>query len=108
MSFWIDLAMAIWDAITTYFVEILNFAKNIVKFFKDPSRLRKLKEDKNKIAVSIKYNLENGNYGTVNCLFDKKENEIVDMDDNAEGIESAEIDAETEKIFGNREMIILS
>lgn len=108
MSFWIDLLRAIWNAIKTKFVEILNFAKNILVFFKNPSRLRQLKEDKNKIAVSIKENLENGNYRTVNCLFDKKENEIVDMDYNAEGIESAEIDAQTEKTFGNRDMIILT
>lgn len=108
MSFWIDLLCSIWDAIEKYFERILNFAKNIVDFFKNPRRLRKLKEDKNKIAVSIKENLENGEYRTVNCLFDKKENEIVDMDDNAVGIESWDIDAQTERAFGNKDMIILS
>lgn len=108
MSFWIDLLESIWGAIKRFFVKILNFAKNILDFFKDPRRLRKLKEDKNIIAVSIKQNLENGNYRTVNCFFDKKENEIVDMDDNALGIESEEIDAQTEKTFGNRDMVILA
>lgn len=108
MSFWIDLLRSIWNAIKRFFVRILNFAKNILDFFKDPSILTKLKKDKNIIAVSIKQNLENGNYRTVNCLFDKKENEIVDMDDNAVGIESEEIDAQTEKTFGNRDMIILA
>lgn len=108
MSFWIDLLRSIWNAIKTKFVEILNFAKNILAWFKDPLKLKQLREDKNKIAVSIKENLENGNYRTVNCLFDKKENEIVDMDYNAEGIGSAEIDAQTEKTFGNRDMIILT
>lgn len=108
MNFWIDLLRGIWNAIKRFFVRILNFAKNILAWFKDPLKLKQLREDKNKIAVSIKENLENGNYRTVNCLFDKKENEIVDMDDNAVGIESEEIDAQTEKTFGNRDMVILA
>lgn len=109
MSFWIDLLRSIWNAIKNIiFAEILNFAKNIVKFFKDPRRLRKIKEDKNILAVSIKENLENGEYNTINCFFDKSKNEIVDMEENAQGIESWDIDAETERAFRNKDMIILT
>ena len=104
---WIDFLESIWNLIKKIVTSILSFAKHILKFFKDPARLKKLKEDSNKLAISIKENLENGEYRVVNCLFDKEENNVVDFDDEAIGIKAEELDQQTEDIFGSRDMIIL-
>ena len=96
---------AIWDFISHWFVQILNFFGNIVSFFQDPLRKQKILTDKNKVAVSIKENLQNGNYNVVNCLFDQEVGAIVDYD--AETYEAQTLDRETQTKFGNKNMIIL-
>ena len=108
MGFFLELLRSIWDFIKRIFVRVINFTRNIVSFFKDPNRLRKLKEDSNKIAVSVKQNLDNGNYKVVNCLFDKSSNTVVDLENQAIGIEAEDLDASTEECFGGKDMIILS
>lgn len=107
-DFFIELARGIWDCIDHAFKAILNFAHHIVGFFKNPSRLKKLKEDRNLMAIAIKENLANGNYKTVNCLFNKATNKVEDEDyQEALGIESNDIDSETEQTFGDKAMIVL-
>ena len=106
MDFFIELAQEIWAFIKRILIKILNFARNIVGFFKNPSRLKKLKEDRNLMAIAIKENLDNGNYKTVNCLFNKATNEVEDYQE-ALGIESEDIDSETEQAFGDKAMIVL-
>lgn len=107
MSFFINLLRSIWNYIKKIFVRIINFGKNIVSFFKNRNRLRKLEEERDLIAVSIKENLGNNNYRVVNCLYDKAEEEVVDMEEDAIGIESNGIDSETKQSFGNKDMIVL-
>lgn len=108
MDFFIELARGIWDSINHAVETILNFARNIVGFFKNPSRLKKLKENKNLMAIAIKENLANGNYKTVNCLFNKATNKVEDEDyQEALGIKSNDIDSETEQAFGDKAMIVL-
>lgn len=106
MDFFIELAQRIWAFIKHIVVKVLNFAKNIVSFFKNPSRLKKLEEDKNRMAISIRDNLDNGNYKVVNCLFNKATNEVEDYEE-ALGIEAEDIDSETEQTFGDKAMIVL-
>lgn len=106
VDFFIDLLHEIWDRIKHFAVTVLNFAKNIVSFFKNPSRLKKLEEDKNRMAIAIKENLDNGDYKIVNCLYNKATNEVEDCK-MAEGIEADDIDSETEQAFGDKTMIVL-
>ena len=108
MSYFIELLRKIWDGIKKIILKIVDFAKNIVSFFKDPQRLKKLQEDKNRIAISIKENLENGQYNLVNCLYDKTTEEIVDMETDALGMNAENLDEETKQKFGNKDMIVLS
>lgn len=105
-NFFIELLHSIWNSIKRFFVRCLNFAKNIVSFFKNPGRLRKI--NKEKIAIVIKENLENGNYHTVNCLFNTATNEVEDMEVDAQGIESEDLDYETRQAFGDKQMLKLS
>lgn len=107
MSFFINLLRSIWNYIKKIFVHIINFAQNIVSFFKNRNRLRKLEENRDLIAVSIKENLGNNNYRVVNCLYDEVEEEVVDMEEDAIGIESNGIDSKTKQSFGNKDMIVL-
>ena len=104
---WVDFLRKIWEFIKKIFVKVLNFVNNIVKFFKDPDRLRTLKEDSNKLAISIKEHLDNGEYHVVDCLFDKETEQIYDMEEDALGIEAESLDKQTQQIFGDRDMIIL-
>lgn len=104
----VDMARAIWDYIKKIAVRVLNFFSNIVSFFKDPNRLEKLRTDRNLLAVAIKENLENGNCNVVNCLFDKETNEIVDYEENAQGITAESLDEETKKAFAGKDMIALT
>lgn len=108
MSFFIELLNAIWSFIRRIFFKVVNFFRNIVAFFKDPERLRKLHQDSNLMAISIKEKLDNGNYRVVNCLFDKSDNKVVDMKNHALGIEAEYMDNETANYFGNKDMIVLS
>lgn len=106
-DFFIELARSIWEKIKKILVKILNFLKNIVAFFKDPSRLMMLRQDSNKIAIAIKENLDNGEYQVVNCLFDKSTNELVDYEENAMGISAENLDEQTAQHFGDKAMIVL-
>jgi len=102
---WIkNLLAKAWDWIKKIFVKIINFFANIKSWFTQASRLKKLKEDKNKVAVVIKETLDNGDYNVVNCLFDEETNTL----DDAEVVQSEDIDQKTRDSFGNRDMIVLS
>ena len=89
------------------FLKVVNFVKNIVGFFKDPQRLKKLQEEKNTIAVTIKEHLDNENYHVVNCLYNVETDEIVDMETDALGMDAESLDEETKQKFGDKDMLIL-
>ncbi|MWV61530.1 hypothetical protein DCO58_09070 [Helicobacter saguini] len=101
----------IWVWCKKIFLSVVNFTKNIVDFFKNPQRLKQLENDKNVIAVSIKEKLGNGDFKVVNCLFNKNKGEIVgeetQSNENALGIETQSLDSETQKHFGDKDMIVL-
>lgn len=86
--------------------KILNFAKNIKDFFLERRRLQLLREREELLAVSIKEKLDNGNYGVVNCLYDTDTEEIFDMEE-AQDVEAEQLDNETIRHFGDKEMIVL-
>ena len=98
---------AIWDFLKKVFVRICSFVSNILGFFKDINRVRKLQEDKNRIAVSIKEKLASGDYNVVNCLFDTLTNEVVDAQTDAEVINAEDLDADTLRNFGDKNMLVI-
>lgn len=102
------LLKAVWDMIKKLAVYLLRFVLNIVAFFKDPSRLGKLKENKDRIAVTIKEKLDNGDYEVINCLFDKERAELVDPEEDAEVISASELDEETLAQFNGKDMLVLT
>lgn len=102
-----ELLCKAWNFIKKVVLKIVSFFCNIVAFFKDPSRLSKLKEDQNRIAVSIKEKLASGDYQVVNCLFDKSTDELVNPETDAQVISADEIDEETESQFNGKEMMVL-
>lgn len=104
---WIVFLEKTWKKIRKIIVQILSFTNHILKFFKNPDRLKKLQEDRNKLAISIKEKLDNGEYRVVNCLFDRLEEDIIDFEDEAIGIAAEELDQQTENLFGDREMVII-
>ena len=102
-----SLLMEVWELIKKIVVAIISFVSNIVSFFKEPSRLRKLQENQNRIAVAIKEKLDKGDYQVINCLFDKQENKLVDPEEDAEVITAEQLDAETKRAFGRKSMLLL-
>ena len=107
MSYFIELLRKVCGFIKKIFLKVINFINNIRNFFRNPQRLNKLK-DKDLIAISIKENLENGQFNVVNCLYDKTTEEIVDMETDAQGIEAESLDEETKQHFGDKDMIVLN
>lgn len=100
----------IWDKIKKIFVKILNFFNHIANWFKNASRAKKLKEDRDVLAVVIKEKLsDRSNYNIVNCLFDNKAGEIVvdNGETQAEVVETESLDNETLKNFGDKDMMVL-
>ena len=97
----------LWERIKKIKVAIVSFVSNIVSFFRDRNRLKKLQEDQNRIAVSIKGKRKNGDYQIVNCIYDRAKVELVDPEEDAVLITGKQLDAETKKAFGNKDMIVL-
>ena len=102
-----SLLAKVWEWIKKIVVAIISFVSNIISFFRNRSRLRKLQEDQNRIAVAIKEKLENGDYQVVNCLYDKADENLVTPEEDAQVITSAQLDAETQRNFGSKDMIVL-
>lgn len=102
-----DLLSEVWEYIKKVWYQIINFFSNIVAFFREKRRLEQLQKDKDKIAVAVKTRLENGDYNVVNVLFDTEEGTIVNPEEDALVMESGELDNETKKHFGNKDMIVL-
>ena len=96
----------VWDLVKKIFVAIFSFIENIRNFFRDPSRLRKLQENQNCIAVSIKEKLDNGDYQVVNCLYDKEDERLVSPETDCEAVTSQKLDKETKDAFGRKSMIV--
>ena len=106
-SFIFEIISSIWDFIKHIFVQIVSFVKNIFSFFKNRNRMQKLQQDKNVVATTIKQNLEDGSVNVINCLCDKNRGEVIDYEEDAVGIEAEDLDSETRRAFGNKDMIIL-
>lgn len=107
----VEFFRAVWEFVKKIFVKIVNFAKNIVSWFRDPSIYKKLQENKKLIATSIKQNLENGQFNVINCLYDTEKEDIVGehsaQNEDALGMETKGLDTEAKKHFGDKDMIIL-
>lgn len=87
--------------------KILRFAENIASFFKSSKRLATLKANKKILPVIIKQIKDNGGYNVISCLFDEKKDDVVDFEENSQGIECERLDDELSTYFGNKDMIIL-
>ena len=98
----------VWEWIKKIWVKVLNWKNNIVDWFKEPSRLRKVSESKKKLAISIKENLQDGNFNVINSLYDEENSELVDYTENTIAIGASELDSESALNFGDKEMILLS
>lgn len=103
-----DALQAVWDYLKKIWVKICSFFGTIVSFFKNPERLRKLKEDRNNVAVAIKEKLDTGEYQVVNCLFNKEEGKLVNPEEDAEIIQAENLDAQTMQNFGDKDMLVLA
>ena len=101
-----ELIGKIAEFVKAVFIHLLSFSKHIVSWFKDPKRLSNLRKNKNIIAVTVKENLDNGNYNVVDCLFDKSTNDVIDISDSAL-YEAGDLDQETENAFGDKPMVVL-
>ncbi len=99
----------VWEALKKLgkllWTKIVNFAKNIKAFFLHRRELLRKREEL--LAISIKEKLENGHYGIVNCLYDTDIGEVFDMEKEAQDIEAEQLDDETIRNFGDKEMIVL-
>ena len=103
----LDFIKSVGDVIKKIWVAILSFTQHICDFFRNASRLKKIKNNSNIIATSIKRKLNDGDYVVVNCLYDQAENKVVDYKRDAEVITAEKLDATTRKMFGRKNMLVL-
>lgn len=107
----LDLIIRVWRWIKKVVLAIIRFVDNIVSWFEDPNRVRELKKDMDNIAVVVKEKLENGDYKVVKCLYNKREGKIVGREEASnryiEGMTSDNLDEETKRSFGNKDMIVV-
>lgn len=103
-----NLIKCVWDIIKKIWVAILSFTEHIRDFFRNALRLKKIQNNSDIIATSIKRKLEDGDYAVVNCLYDTEENKLVDYKRDAEIIAAEKLDATTRKMFGRKNMLVLS
>lgn len=85
-------------------VESLGMA-DVIKVFKKPEVLEKLKSNKNYIAVAIKETLDDGSAKIVATTFDNEKNEVVSTPFCAWKAKKPE--ADLLEAFGDKSMIIL-
>lgn len=85
-------------------VESLGMA-DVIKVFKKPEVLQKLKSNKNYIAVAIKETLDDGSAKIVATTFDNEKNEVVSTPFCAWKAKKPE--ADLLEAFGDKSMIIL-
>lgn len=97
----------VWDSIKKFYYNIISFRQHIISFFKDPVRLEQIQNNKNNIAVTIREKLKNGDYTVVNTLFNTDTGEVVDYQNCAEANIAPELDAETNRNFGGKDMMVL-
>ena len=87
--------------------KILYFTKNIAEFFKNPKRWTMLKANKKILPIVIREKLKNGGYNTISCLFDEEKDDVVNIEEDAQGFECERLDSELSNYFGDKDMIIL-
>lgn len=102
----VNALKAVWEFVKKVFLKIVSFTKNILAFFKDENRSRKLITDQNLIAVSIKEHLATGNYQVVNCLFNKA-TDTVEKED-VVVICADDLDEESVSKFNGTDMLVLT
>ncbi|MBR6588349.1 MAG: hypothetical protein IKK82_13135 [Kiritimatiellae bacterium] len=102
-----ELLGAFWNLIQKFFVAVCDFARNVRAYFMDSFRRSLLNDGKRRVlAVSIKERLDTGNYQLVHCLYDQDKNTVVDAQD-MEVITAEELDSETQRQFGDDDILIL-
>lgn len=79
---------------------------NVIKFFKQPDILAKLRENKNFIAVVMKQNEMDGSIKVICCVFDKVKSDVVDVE-HAKCFHARMLDADLLEAFGDKPMVIL-
>jgi hypothetical protein len=81
--------------------------EDILPFFKKPETLEALKKNENLIAVVIKELKEDGIFYILACIYDKKNNTVVDLE-KASGWKAKKLDDRLAQAFGDKSMIILT
>ncbi len=112
-----NLLKSAWNALKKIFVAIFDFLKNLVNWFKSKYREVILKRPKARpIVMVIREEIEKGNYNTldvglkkqppiVKTFYDEATDEI--LMDHTEVVEYGTLDSETQKAFGDKDMLIL-
>lgn len=106
-----------WDSIKKIFVKIFSFIKNIGNWFRERyQRLKSKRPNLKAITLKIEKDLKSGNYSTmdiglesncaiVNTFYDEDTKEIIL--DETQRLECDELDGETIRAFGDKEMLVL-
>lgn len=71
-----SLFKSVWSWVKKIFVQVLNFAKNIVEYFRNPARLKELQNNKDLVAIAIRQK-QGENIQVVLNVFNAVKNKII-------------------------------
>ena len=87
-------------ALGAFIVVVILKWKDIISWFRNRTKLKE--SDKQNIAFTLQERLKNGKYKTVQGIFNKRTNEILD----GQKIKSEQVDAKIAKVHDGEELVI--
>ncbi len=86
-------------------IDVLDMGE-VVKYFKNPSQLKMLRENKTFLAVAVKKNEPDGSFKVACCVFDKEKSEVVDIQ-NVCCYHAKKLGEDLRATFGDKPMVVL-
>lgn len=92
-----------WDTVKQTSKRVFRFSTDVVKWFKQPGRVRRMKK-RGTLAAVIKEELDNGNFNMISCLVNPEGEEVYE----ARAVEVEELDDKTLEHFEDEDVLVLS
>ena len=87
------------------FSTLLSFTR-IMDFVKSRKEKIERENNKDKILVSLKLNLNDGRFNVANAVYDTKKQKVTDIETSSEGYENCKMDNKLKDAFGDKDMVV--
>ncbi len=101
-----NLIKSVLDFIKKIFVKIIEFFRNIVNFVKKLHQKYKYRKGIKMVSVKINDLIKEEEYNIYTGVFNTETGELENYEEDSEIISGENIDEETKKAFGSKELVI--